>query len=87
MKRKMTLLATSLLALAAVTTTMVTIRSGDNMSLIMRNVEALGQTENGGGCGFAAYQYDGDWYEDTKNFQRCGDCEWVSGTKPQYREC
>ncbi|MDR2882310.1 MAG: NVEALA domain-containing protein [Alistipes sp.] len=57
--------------------------------LMIKNLEALSQNEggSGGGCGFAAYQYDDDWYEDSKNFRRCGDCEWVSGTKPQYTQC
>jgi hypothetical protein len=52
----------------------------------LANVEALAQ-ESGGSCGFAAYEYDNDWYEDTKNFRRCGDCQWVSGTQPKYTNC
>jgi len=52
------------------------------------NVEALTSGENGGGkCGYAVYEYDDDWYEDTKKFRRCGDCEWVSGSSPIYTNC
>ncbi|MDH6342885.1 hypothetical protein M2480_001460 [Parabacteroides sp. PFB2-12] len=54
----------------------------------LANVEALARNEGGGGkCGKAAYEYDNDWYEDTKDFMRCGDCEWKSGTSPQYTDC
>jgi hypothetical protein len=57
----------------------------------LANVEALanGETGSGGGsgCGFAAYEYNNNWYEDTKTFRRCGECVWVSGTSPQYTNC
>ncbi len=53
--------------------------------LFETNVDALTNSESG--CGFAAYEYDNDWYEDTKNFQRCGDCHWVRGTQPSYTNC
>lgn len=59
-------------------------------SLLLKNIEALSQNEggnSGGQCGFAAYEYDGDWYEDSKEFRRCGDCQWVKGTQPRYTQC
>lgn len=36
---------------------------------------------------FAAYEYDDDWYEDSKYFRRCGNCEWVKGSNPRYTNC
>ncbi|MDR0537714.1 MAG: NVEALA domain-containing protein [Tannerellaceae bacterium] len=55
----------------------------------LANVEALAQESGGssGGCGTAAYEYNDNWYEDSKNFRRCGDCIWVRGTQPQYTTC
>jgi hypothetical protein len=57
--------------------------------LALANVEALasGESGSGNGCGFAAYEYNNNWYEDTKTFRRCGECVWVSGTSPQYTNC
>ncbi|MDR1582929.1 MAG: NVEALA domain-containing protein [Prevotellaceae bacterium] len=67
----------------------VNLNSQDNelSAISLANVEALAQGEGGSGCGFAAYEYNNNWYEDTKTFRRCGDCTWVSGTSPQYTNC
>lgn len=80
-------LAAGVALVAVAVSISVYVKNGNNVKndLISANVEALAQTE--GGCGFAAYQYDNDWYEDTKNFRRCGDCQWVVGTQPQYTNC
>ena len=63
----------------------------DGMSeLMLMYVEALASDESssGYGCGYAAYEWDNDWYEDTKNFTRCvSGCPPQSGTNPQYMDC
>jgi hypothetical protein len=48
MKKKLILLAGSLLAIAAVATTVVTTNSNEDMSLLARNIEALARGESGG---------------------------------------
>ena len=58
--------------------------------LALANVEALANGESGGcfGCGNAAYEWDSDWYEDTKNFTKCrSGCPEGSGTEPKYMNC
>ncbi len=57
--------------------------------LALANVEALAAGEGGGlGCGYAAYEWDNDWYEDTKNFIKCKNgCPDGSGTSPKYIDC
>lgn len=58
--------------------------------LALANVEALANGESGGdfGCGNAAYEWDSDWYEDTKNFTKCrSGCPEGSGTDPKYMNC
>lgn len=58
--------------------------------LAMSNVEALagGEGSGGIGCGYAAYEWDNDWYEDTKHFIKCvSGCPEGSGTSPKYRNC
>lgn len=59
--------------------------------LALANVEALANGESGGsfGCGDnAAYEWDSDWYEDTKNFTKCRrGCPEGSGTQPKYMNC
>lgn len=47
MKKKLLILAGSLMALAAVTTTVVATNSNDEASLLMRNVEAMARGEGG----------------------------------------
>ena len=76
----------SVLAIVAVAAFNVNQNQKSDMSLLaLANVEALANSEYGGNnCGRAVYEYDNDWYEDTKNFRRCGDCAWVQGTRPQY---
>lgn len=56
--------------------------------LALANVEALAADETGNGCGYAAYEWDNDWYEDTKNFIKCTtNCPEGSGTSPKYINC
>ncbi len=57
--------------------------------LQLSNAEALTTGENTGyGCGMAAYEWDNDWYEDTKNFAKCrSGCPEGSGTSPKYMNC
>lgn len=54
--------------------------------LFESNVEALSRNESGG-CSYGAYEYDDEFFENTKTFIRCGDCSWVSGTSPKYTNC
>lgn len=57
----------------------------------LENIEALSTNEGGGGsfgCPYAAYEWDNDWYEDTKNFMVCrSGCPIEQGTSPKYRDC
>ena len=76
----------SVIALTGAIAMAVTISANKDSDLLTKNIEALADGESGG-CGFAAYEYDDDWYQDDKNFRRCGDCEWVRGTRPQYTDC
>lgn len=58
--------------------------------LALENIEALasGETSGSYGCGYAAYEWDDDWYEDTKNFTKCkSGCPEGSGTSPKYIKC
>lgn len=56
--------------------------------LTLANVEALARGEAGLGCGRAAYEWDDDWYEDTKHFIKCAKgCPESGGTTPKYMEC
>ena len=57
--------------------------------LALANVEALAFGESGSfGCGRAAYEWDNDWYEDTKHFTRCMQgCPDGEGTSPKYINC
>ena len=69
MKKRLMILAGSLLAIAAVATTVVGTNSNDDMSLLAQNVEALAQGETNGACGYCYSNYDydchvginGDW--------------------------
>lgn len=50
----------------------------------------LARGESGGnyGCGYAAYEWDQDWYEDTKHFTKCiNGCPEGEGTSPKYVQC
>lgn len=61
-----------------------------NLSAIeLANIEALSENESYGyGCGYAAYEWDDDWYEDTKCFTKCvRGCPEKSGTSPKYTDC
>lgn len=56
----------------------------------LANVEALasGESSGGYGCGYAVYEWDNDWYEDSKSFTRCvSGCPTGSGTEPKYVQC
>ena len=57
--------------------------------LTLANVEALAFGESGSfGCGRAVYEWDNDWYEDTKHFTRCMQgCPDGEGTSPKYINC
>ena len=57
--------------------------------IALANVEALASGENGNyGCGRAVYEWDNDWYEDTKHFTRCMQgCPDGEGTSPKYMNC
>lgn len=60
--------------------------------IALANVEALASNESGGGqsygCGYAAYELDDDWYEDTKKVTKCGKgCPETEGTEPKYIWC
>ena len=57
--------------------------------LALANVEALAFGESGSfGCGRAVYEWDNDWYEDTKHFTRCMQgCPDGEGTSPKYINC
>lgn len=81
--RKNFLIAVS--AIVAVSAGILAYNESKTDDLFSANVEAL--SDNEGSCGIAAYQYDDDWYEDTVNFRRCGDCMWVRGTNPSYTNC
>ena len=62
----------------------------DMSEFALANVEALARNEDTGryGCGYSAYEWDDDWYEDTKNFTRCvSGCPTGSGTEPKYVLC
>lgn len=64
--------------------------SADEFSDIeLANAEALTKDENPGyGCGYAAYEWDNDWFEDTKHFSKCKQgCPEGSGTSPKYIYC
>ena len=55
--------------------------------LIQLNLEALASGERNVTlqCGYAAYEWDDDWYEDTKKFTICKkNCPEGSGTEPKY---
>ncbi len=59
-------------------------------NIALENVEALARGESGGsyGCGYAAYEWDQDWYEDTKHFTKCiQGCPEGEGTSPKYKQC
>ena len=63
---------------------------GNLSDLALANVEALASGEGGSslGCGYAAYEWDNDWYEDTKHFIKCTTgCPEGSGTSPKYIHC
>lgn len=58
--------------------------------LQLANAEALAENEpsSGYGCGYAAYEWDNDFWEDTKNFSKCmRGCPEKSGTSPKYIMC
>lgn len=57
--------------------------------LNLANAEALATDETSNyGCGYAAYEWDNDWYEDTKSFSKCKKgCPEGSGTSPKYISC
>ena len=67
-------------------------KSNVKSDVVMANVEALANAESGGsqgyGCGYAAYELDDDWYEDTKKVTKClRGCPEVEGTEPKYIWC
>ncbi len=88
-------LFSGLFALALLATTAVGVaeskKSEANMSdLAIANVEALANGESGGGlgCHKAAYEWDNDWWEDTKTFIKCkSGCPEGKGTSPKYTDC
>lgn len=57
--------------------------------IVLVNVEALANGEGSTfGCGYAAYEWDDDWYEDTKSFTKCRrGCPEGEGTSPKYMDC
>lgn len=90
MKSKKVFGLLAVLAIVAVAYNVSINSNGNDLSDVsLANIEALAQESGGSGnsCGYAAYEYDNDWYEDTKNFRRCGDCQWVTGTQPKYTQC
>lgn len=61
--------------------------SEEMSEVLLENVEALASGESLG-CGRAVYEYDNDWYEDTKHFTRCQrGCPDAEGTSPKYIDC
>ena len=66
-------------------------KTNDEMSdAVLENIEALSQSEGGQsyGCGYAVYEADDDWYEDTKKFNKCmRGCPEDEGTSPKYIWC
>lgn len=81
MKKKLILLAGSLLAIAAVATTVVATNSNDDMSLLAQNTEALARYEippvsitcSRGGCG-DCYEFDYDGFIKTCYYK--GNPKW-----------
>lgn len=63
------------------------VMSKEFSEILLENVEALASGESLG-CGRAAYEYDNDWYEDTKSFTKCqSGCPDAEGTTPKYTDC
>ena len=61
--------------------------SKEMSEVLLENAEALASGESLG-CGRAAYEYDNDWYEDTKHFTKCqSGCPDAEGTSPKYIDC
>lgn len=85
MKKKMIMLASATVVAAAFCGSYAAAKLGVD-PLFESNVEALSRNESGG-CSYGAYEYDDEFFENTKTFIRCGDCSWVSGTSPKYTNC
>ena len=75
MKKRIMILAGSLLAIAAVATTVVATNSNDDMSLLAQNIEALAQSESGS-QGTLMSNQAGDYYCCCPGSSSCGaaDC-------------
>jgi hypothetical protein len=88
--KKIILGSIAALAIAAVAVVNVNLdsKSSDLSAISLANVEALAGEGSGLGCGYAAYEWDDDWYEDTKSFIKCtSGCPEGSGTSPKYIHC
>ena len=85
MKKKMIMLASATVVAAAFCGAYAAVKLGVD-PWFESNVEALSRNESGGSS-YGAYEYDDEFFENTKTFIRCGDCSWASGTSPKYTNC
>lgn len=90
MKKKIFIATIAIVVVIAAGYNVYTSQNDVNLSdLSLDNIEALASGESGNfGCGRAAYEWDDDWYEDTKHFTKCQKgCPEGEGTNPKYMNC
>ena len=90
MKKKTLKMAVAAMVVAAVGYGLYLTQNKTNVmsDLELANVEALAAGEGNLNCGYAAYDWDKDWYEDTRHFTKCtSGCPEGEGTDPKYVWC